>query len=156
MLVLYFRPILIYSCQLNKDGLAFAAKSHIKLILQAINTTIRLIFMCLAMFEIFEHNDFIHLLNVNFHLLLEDVGNSALDTLPIYDISDTSNRKGLKMCIILNSLESVINACLFISSYISLFIFLRFRAFFLSHFFFFTLITLLRHQMASTAWTNGP
>lgn len=43
-------------------------------------------------------------LNINFHLYLADSENSALNTIPVYDIHEYSNRKRLKTHITLNSL----------------------------------------------------
>lgn len=77
------------------------------------NATIRLIYdvpYCVRNYHLYNDINFpklstsIQHLNVNFHLSFENSDNSALDTLPVYDIFDPINRKRRKLGIIVETL----------------------------------------------------
>ena len=79
----YFRPILTYASMMW----SYAAKSHVKLLIQAQYSTTHQIhdmlwyvrnFHIYKVIDIPRLNDFIQNLNLNFHLALENVDNRAL------------------------------------------------------------------------------
>ena len=92
---------------------SYAAKSHVKLLIKAQNSTIRQIldmpwyvrnFHIYKEIELPRLNDFIQHLNIKFHLALENNDNNALNTLAKYDHNDPSNRNRPKTGLRLNTL----------------------------------------------------
>ena len=91
---------------------SYAAKSHVKLRIQAQNSTIRHILdipWSVRNFHIYKEiniprlNDFIQHLNLNFHLALENIDNHALNTFAEYHHSNPIKRKHPKTGLRLNT-----------------------------------------------------
>ena len=92
---------------------SYAAKSHVKLLIKAQNSTIPQIldmpwyvrnFHIYKEIELPRLNDFIQHLNIKFYLALENKDNNALNTLAEYDHNDPSNRKRPKTVLRVNTL----------------------------------------------------
>ena len=105
----YLKPILSYACMV----LSYATKSRVKLLIKAQNSTISQIldmtlyirnFHIYKEIEILRLNDFMQHLNLNFHLALENIDNSALSTLTEYVHNNLTIRKHLKTDSCLNTL----------------------------------------------------